>query len=208
MAARFEPQDSESFERLFREYNQKVLSWFLFWGFKRDVADDLTQETFFKVSRYKKNRFIENAAAFLRRRANSARVDWIRKYAEEGRITQSWDAVTDGGEEATVSEDIRQKVVVDPESPMIAEEADALLLKAVEATFEESRSITSDSKMLFIERYIEERDYEEIAAKHGLTVTEARSDFNNTAGKFRTFVRERVDLKNYVIRKTKLSSKR
>lgn len=140
----------ETFEQAYMDYGDAIFRYLYYRVFDRDVARDLTQETFYKVWDYvAKGKQVENIKAFLYRTAHNLAVNSIRSRKPISSLEDMRETVNfDAADEQTVqtAEMLREvREVVESFSILGDEDADLMKLRYVDGL--SIQEIASISKM-------------------------------------------------------------
>ena len=129
----------------------------------RELAEDLTEEVFLKVVRYK-SRFVGQTEhvhnANLMMMTQNVTADYIRKNARRPKITLF--PPSDDGGDGDESEAGDGGDRTDPLTVLLRTEGEAATRRAVE-------NLGSPAREIVVERYYFDRTYREIAEEHGMT---------------------------------------
>ncbi|GIV40735.1 MAG: RNA polymerase subunit sigma-24 [Vicingaceae bacterium] len=159
--------NTKAFEVLLKRHKNKVFGRIFHLVKDRDLAEDLFQETFFKVIReLKKKKYTEEGKflPWVMRIANNLVIDYFRKSAKMPMVR---DRSHEEGEEATVS--VLQNLVSDeilPSDKMKRKQTVYWIKKAIE-------ELPSDQKLVLKLRVYEELSFKEIAEITNVSINTA-----------------------------------
>ena len=72
--------DQEAFTEIVRRYQNFLLNYFVYMGANKNIGEDLTQNTFIRLYKYRKRyRPTAGFKTFLLTLARNTRIDWLRK---------------------------------------------------------------------------------------------------------------------------------
>lgn len=132
----------ETFLATFDEYNNAIFRFCLVKTSQRELAEDLTQETFMRYwQALREGKHMTNTRAFLYTIANNLVIDWYRK-----KRASSLDAMRDEGFE-----------------PVATNELDAESQSAHEAVIDTLKSLPSADREIILLHYVEGLDPKDIA---------------------------------------------
>lgn len=140
------------FEQAYIDFGDQIFRYVYFRIFDRDMAKDLTQETFYKVWDYlAKGKEIENLKAFLYRTAHNVTVNAIRAKKpvvslDDMHDTMGFDAADTSAEQTVQNaRDVRE--VIDSFSILKPQDADLMKLRYVDGlSVQEISSVTQMSE--------------------------------------------------------------
>ena len=137
---------------------------------REDVAEELMQELFIKLSNNKKLTVIENPAAYARRTAINLAFDWRRK----NRATVNIDNISEP-----------HSTVKSPLDKLIGDEHLNCVLDSIE-------KLSTEARQILVMRSIEQLSYEEIAEQTSKTAHHIRSILHRARTKLKDIVKSQI----------------